>query len=415
MKKKKLLFIAVPSILVVAFLILILAGVFRSGDPPSDLAKYDRPRIMTAGPLHEPANLSEFLNSDKAAAEVLLSSENLRNQLMNAKSLAEIADSRLAMANLRSLRNDTAAWMESLARDAKLAADARPSGSDYVMAAAQVSTVSEQLASISDKLDLFLAPSVSASGPVSPQVELKGTWAQPDDVLLLWTPHDEWIPDNGYRLFRVVNGQSALIAENLGALNGLSARVAKTAAYADMIGEAFGMAALTPAKMDVVGVKSPAEFAELVYSGGVANGDRARVSGEKDFVWIRDRMLTIPGTTLEKLPAIDALQRQTLQVGLPLEQTAYSLSDTRLAGMSALSLKQAPIVRGYDKIAGLPDGVSRLAQVNEIMEARNAILAKSFTDSDFARDAGLGFHDSLAPLKLPKGTVVTYRLETSDG
>ena len=45
---------------------------------------------------------------------------------------------------------------------------------------------------------------------------LKGTWTTPDRIILRWNPLKEWIPRQGYNLFRKVNGNTQLIAQGLG-------------------------------------------------------------------------------------------------------------------------------------------------------------------------------------------------------
>ena len=135
-----------------------------------------------------------------------------------------------------------------------------------------------------------------------------------------------------------------------------------------------------------------------------------RVSGQLDFDYLNQQLLTVPGTLIERLPATDALKANTLQVGRITRLESYAFSSDKIFNMAAMSVVPLGFRRPYEDLAA-----SKAALVNEILESRQGILAKAFTDLDFAETAGLGWVDDLADLKLAAGTNITYRLEASDG
>lgn len=408
MKKKQILLIGIPAVVIIALLVMLLSGVFRGNPSASDSVRYERPFIKTSQAVQAPASLSELLNVARPSLAYLLADEKLSSQLLGAESLTEIVDSRLSLHNLRQLRDDAAQLIKEQAAQASLSGSPATASSSYVQPVAAANA--GNLAAIKGKIDQLLTPAITGSGQPAPQIDLKGVWTAENAALLRWTPHDTWIPEQGYRLWRTVNGQTVEIASQLGTEAFRAANLDKNAEYAGMFNETFATATLTSEKLALIGIQTLAEFAELAYSGGTPNALRERVSGELDFGFVKNSLLTVPGSLQEKLPATDASQAMTLQVGSLQMAESYAFSSTKLFNLSALTVKPLLLARPLDNLAA-----AKAALVNEILESRQGILAKAYTSLAFAEDAGFAYKDQLAGLNLPNNTTVSYRLEAGDG
>jgi len=405
-KQRKLLMIGVPAVLILALVIMALAGVFAGPKGQAEIT-FERPFLKTSQVNKTPQTLAELLNTTQPSLDFLLQESRLRDELLTAGQLTEVVNSRLSLSGLRTLREDAGKLMAEREEQAALWAESAGTGSPYIQLAA---ASSDNLPVLKTQMDQLLAKETAAISLLEPQLDLRGVWTRDQKALLRWMPQGTWIPDQGYSLYRVINGQSELIASQIGTAEFRLDNLKPGVEYADLLTETFGTATLDSSKLSLLGLADPAAFQKLAYSGGTPNKQRARVSGQIDFEYLSTRLLTVPGTLIEKLPATDAAQQLTLQIGKLKNPVSYAFSSDKILNMAAMTVIPLPIVRPYEKLAA-----SQSALMTEILESRQGILAKAFTDLAFAEDAGLGWVDDLASLNLAEGTVITYRLEASDG
>ncbi|HAL74504.1 MAG TPA: hypothetical protein DCM45_05350 [Clostridiales bacterium] len=405
-KQRKLLFIGVPAVLILALVIMALAGVFAGLRDQSTIT-FERPFIKTSHTDKTPQTLAELLNTAQPSLDVLLQENRLQKELLAANQLTDAVNSRLSLYGLRTLRDEAIKLIADREVQADLWSDPTGTGSSYIQLAA---ASADNLPGLTTRMDQLLAKETPAIGLLEPQLDLRGVWSRDEKALLRWMPQGTWIPDQGYSLYRIINGQSELIASQIGTAEFRLDNLKPGAEYADLLTETFGLATLDSSKLNQLGLADTIAFQKLAYSGGTLNRQRARVSGQIDFDYLSTQLLTVPGTLLEKLPATDAAQQVTLQIGKLQNPVSYAFSSDKILNMAAMTVIPLPVVRPYEKLAA-----SQSALMTEILESRQGILAKAFTDLAFAEDAGLGWVDDLASLNLAEGTVITYRLEAGDG
>ena len=94
------LLVAVPALMLVTLVVLWACGVFRPGFP-SFLP--NREYILAETDPEEPKTLEELLHCDDPRIDTLLKNPSIAEELLAVKDVTDIADSRLALNNLRSL------------------------------------------------------------------------------------------------------------------------------------------------------------------------------------------------------------------------------------------------------------------------------------------------------------------------
>ncbi len=110
---------------------------------------------------------------------------------------------------------------------------------------------------------LLKAADRSAVTAIPANMNMKCVWQAPAEGLVHLVPSGAWLPEQGYKLFRIVNGASTLIAEQLAApQDGLNGNL--NIAGADWIKELYAQAALTPTKLTALGMDAE-QFNALAY------------------------------------------------------------------------------------------------------------------------------------------------------
>lgn len=270
------LLVTVPALLIVTAVLLWGCGVFE------ERFSYlpDRAYLLAETDPQEPQTLEELLQSDAPSVDTLLRNPSIAEELLSAQTLTDIVDSRLALNNLRSLDEQLSGWLEqgsepagavSGQNGADNAPDAStpmalPGGSANAAAvqtggalAVSPQVLSEQTALVSKLKDTtwrLLAPKEYGELVAFPAtMNMKGIWQSPNEVLVHMVPSGDWLPEQGYQLYRVVNGQKELIAEQLASPTlGLAGAIEVDGATSvdengkeiNMIQELYHQAQLTP-------------------------------------------------------------------------------------------------------------------------------------------------------------------------
>jgi hypothetical protein len=332
--------------------------------------------------------------------------------LLSAQTLTDIVDSRLALNNLRSLDEQLSGWLEqgsepagavSGQNGADNAPDAStpmalPGGSANAAAvqtggalAVSPQVLSEQTALVSKLKDTtwrLLAPKEYGELVAFPAtMNMKGVWQSPNEVLVHMVPSGDWLPEQGYQLYRVVNGQKELIAEQLASPTlGLAGAIEVDGATSvdengkeiNMIQELYHQAQLTPEKLTMLGM-SAEEFRALAYRTDTLSS-KPRVSGELDFLEMQKALITIPANFEQRIPETDILLGQTIHV-LGRQENGQLTS-----GAVASSLWKKYTVQP----AELPQASIRLGAKKswswrkKLLGARQQLATLSFVDDEFA-------------------------------
>jgi hypothetical protein len=253
-------------------------GVFRAKEVEETFTYLPNRTYRVAGPdPPEPETLGELLHADEPDVDILLRHPEIAQELLQAEVLTDIVDSRLALNNLRSLDRQLSERLgeapdsldmidlAELRAHAGIGLDAVASewDSTYRLLAttyspglssgyfpglvpAKAQEQQESLATAKSATSRLLkAADRNAITAIPANMNMKCVWQAPAEGLVHMVPSGAWLPELGYKLFRIVNGSSTLIDEQLAApqdgLNG-SLGLADDA----WIKELYAQAALTP-------------------------------------------------------------------------------------------------------------------------------------------------------------------------
>ena len=494
--------VTVPAVALITLGILFLCGVFNRSGNWSYLP--NRAYILAPVEEAEPQTLYELLHSNSPSVDTLLRNPSIADEIINAESLIDIIDGRFALNNLRELDrqinerlmespedvylldlptdDETMAGLPSGATSQTIpvdtlsapgdglsasgdqisaSADWLPASADttlianasqanrFTAASAKVGQ-SEQLLKVSDAMERLLVP--TSFGDVielSPAISIKGVW-QNGEVLLHMTPSADWLPDDGYELYRTVNGESQLVESGIAATAKiLSGDTTITIPYTDEDGkrqeasvkEVFESAALTSQKLSTLGM-TVKQFNQSYYVTDKL-GAKPRVTGANDFRIMRDMQITIPGMIEQKVPDIDFLVDSPIYVMDKQPNSLYSVSELQFSVYNKFSVKQTNILARSELMLSPSAGQSTTGQsttgqsmsgqsttgqsavsdtertkrelVREVLDARRQITTLSYAEKDFAEEAKFLIHDDLKALGLPDGTVITYTAQSPDG
>lgn len=379
----------------------------------------------------EPQTLAELLHSREPEVDALLRNPSIAKELLDAQVLTDIVDSRLALNNLRSLDREITVCIEELRASEQAAGvvalpDGRETGATRLLlrpgeAPAMPLSLPGVLAQQADALThlkaatekLLTPPAYDDLVVLAPTMNMKGVWQSPDEALIHMTPSADWLPEQGYKLYRVVNGESVLIAEQLAApANGLAGSLEVD--DADLIRELYAQAALTPEKLAQLGMSGEGEFRAVAYRAGTS-ARRPRVGGETDFVEMRKALITIPGAIGQKIPETDLLLSQPIYVLGRQENGAFCAAALRSWVFEKFSVIQDESAAGIDALKTLSGGEVKYDLARQILTARQQLITLSFVDDEYAQAAGFLIRDDLAGLDLADGAQIVYLVESPDG
>jgi PKD repeat protein len=433
------LLVTVPALLIVTAVLLWGCGVFE------ERFSYlpDRAYLLAETDPQEPQTLEELLQSDAPSVDTLLRNPSIAEELLSAQTLTDIVDSRLALNNLRSLDEQLSGWLEqgsepagavSGQNGADNAPDAStpmalPGGSANAAAvqtggalAVSPQVLSEQTALVSKLKDTtwrLLAPKEYGELVAFPAtMNMKGVWQSPNEVLVHMVPSGDWLPEQGYQLYRVVNGQKELIAEQLASPTlGLAGAIEVDGATSvdengkeiNMIQELYHQAQLTPEKLTMLGM-SAEEFRALAYRTDTLSS-KPRVSGELDFQEMQKALITIPANFEQRIPETDILLGQTIHVLGRQENGQLTSGAVASSLWKKFTVQPAELPTGIDSLGS----EEKLELAEKLLGARQQLATLSFVDDEFAEAAGFLIRDNIEELSLPDGTEITYIIESSNG
>jgi hypothetical protein len=148
--------------------------------------------------------LKRYLVSRNISCKTLLRDEALKERIMNAASIEELVSTKLELEALKRLMDEA---------DALLDKESPPIGAGMGLGVDM-----SELSAFALKLNELFKANLTIYQP-EPDSAMKGTWTPENKILLKWTPVDGWIPEEGYDLFRVINGNAELVSPGLGSLD----------------------------------------------------------------------------------------------------------------------------------------------------------------------------------------------------
>jgi len=423
--------------------ILWASGIFSSAPDFSDLP--DREYVLAPAEEPDPQTLEELLHSDLPSVDTLLKNPKIAGELMQAEKLIDIVDSRLALNNLRSLHQQLTERLEEEAPQVIDISDATivrgmltsaqtstaqsteqsneaaqssgngSSGTSYagntplVVSIQFAENYRKELEVLKSATEALLAPPSTGDLVKFPAaMNMKGVWQSPDEVLIHIVPSGDWLPGEGCKLYRVINGQKELIAERIASsVPGLSGELKVD--KAKMIQQLYIQAELTPDKLSELGM-SAEEFRDVAYRT-YSLVPKPRIDGELDFLKMKEALITIPAGIEQRIPETDLMSSQPITIYGKL-LNGYSAAAARSSVWKKFSVTQAELPTGIDDLKLLPDGNSKYSLAEKILAARQQLSTLAFVDDEFAKAAGFLISDDLSGLDLPDGAEISYIVET---
>ncbi|NTV89005.1 MAG: hypothetical protein HGA22_01365, partial [Clostridiales bacterium] len=361
----------------------------------------DRPYVIEKETEPEKLTLQEFLTSDKTTIKAFTLSNEIENTLMSAATLTDVIHSRSETQGLKSFQAEVKALIASY-------------GQQKVLELSGKSVSIEELKKIDAKITQLFAsrPGVVSvySGPI------KGTWTTPDKVILRWTPENEWIPDGGYDVFRTISGKSEKIAAGLGGEKTISLLASGGKDYAGVIKTVYDNAKLDSSEISMLGYASVEDFNKKVYSKGIVNSTKTRITGDLDYKLQLDERISIPGSMKERMPASDSYSASAFHLAKDIDALPSLIKAGSAVGTSSLNSGVSAINSGSGSVSIAQDELTtegrltkklelpevkaasvdaKALKISEVLDARNNIMTKALMDPEFASDSGLGCEDDL--------------------
>lgn len=308
------------SILIITLAVLLLATgiilpfLIKKKDKPEPI-DVKRSYILADPNKPDPKTLDELLHCEKPDIDTMLKTPAIIEELKAVEALTDIVDSRMAISNLREIDRQLTERLESLsgAEDDTLyylgedESGENPSQMRDIINE-QKKTVSE-LKAVTGRL---LTPKEYDSLLSLPlNVNMKGVWEEDGDVYIHMTPSGDWIPEEGFKLYRTVNGNKQLLAENIASYDAVYKSSLKIMDK-EIAVKLNDDSKLTADKLAILGLDAEA-FRNLAYRTDSLT-QKSRVSGKLDFEEMYKALITIPGTIEQKIPETDIITNNPIYI-----------------------------------------------------------------------------------------------------
>lgn len=262
----------------------------------------------------------------------------------------------------------------------------------------------EKLTQLKIKLDSLFSPAAAAENGNLADA-FKGIWTTPDRIVLRWTPVDGWVPEKGYKLFRVMKGQTKMLADGLGSAEQIDQLAGINAEFSEYIKPLFQAASLDAAKKQILGVKTEKEFHNLAYKNSKSFANYVRITGELDFALYKEQLFSVSENIASKIPQSDTIQNFDVHFARDLQVPVQSINQLNTAPAQVQKIMQAQ----------QPALTEAQATISNILDARKSILTKVFVDDQFADETGFGYEDDLTGKGLTLKEKVQYILVPVEG
>lgn len=458
---------------VVVIIGLVFSGILDFGGLNLDQSGFDylpdREYVLGTKEEEEPQTLQELLYSSSPDIEDFLQNPDIAAELLAAESLTDIVDSRYALNNLREIgsqlekrtaesnlpmgdlvslhsvpiqppvREKTPGPEDALkafmpepapveeraplpqsegAKRLAQAADSidfnRPAGADEARKSyeAQQDLYSRLDAKVSH---LMRKAEYGDWELMHSSINMKVVWQNPGESLIHMIPEADWLPEEGYRVYRQIGEEKELIKEQLAAAQTVFSPDFKHP-QAEDIREAYQAAEYTEEDREALGMDE-ANFQNTVYRTRSTLEPLVYVKGEGDFLRMKQEQITIPDGVEEKMPQEDRQLRSPVQIMNFPENGRYEAGEIRSRVWEKYSVRQSELPNGLQSLED-PDAEEEGAPYTAAattVEARQQISTLALVDEKFAQEAGFLIRDDLSGKQLSKGEEIVYTIEAPGG
>lgn len=246
-------------------------------------------------------------------------------------------------------------------------------------------------------------------------INMKVTWQNPGGFLIHMIPEADWLPEEGYRVYRQIGDEKELIKERMASSQTV---FSSTFEYSnvDDVREAYRMAEYTEEDREVLGMDE-ADFQDTVYQTRPMLNPIVTVKGETDFLNMKKEQITIPDGLEEKIPQDDRQLSSVVQIMNDHEKGRYESGEVKSGIWKKYSVRQSELPNGMQGLEDpdAEDGGEQYAAAATTIEARQQISTLALVDDKFAEEAGFLIRDDLSGKQLLKGDKIIYSIEAPSG
>ncbi len=428
----------------------------------------DREYVLGAIEDERPQTLNDLLYSQSPDIEDFLRSPDIADELLAAESLTDIVDSRYSLNNLREIgrqleerteeedlgmgdlvtvrstpieapvrekppgpedelrqfmpppapveqrdplpRSEGARRLDEAAESIDLS---RPAEASQVLDA--YAGQQDILGELHQKVDYLLDDVEYGDWERMPSsINMKGIWQNPGEALIHMIPEADWLPEEGYSIYRQIGNERELIAQQQAAATTVMTDDFNHPDAGDI--QNVYEAAEYNADSEAATGMDEESFNDTVYQTRPSLRPLEHMGGERDFLLMRQMQVTIPDGLEQKIPESDrALNSPVQLMNLP-ENGRYEAGAIRSQVWERFSVQQSSLPSGIQTIAGTggEENASYKAAA-KTLGARQQISTLAFVDDEFAEEAGFLIRDNIAEKKLPAGEPITYIIEAPGG
>lgn len=391
----------------------------------------------------EPQTLEDLLHSKLPSAESLLINPQLAKELLEAESINEIVDSNWSLSSLRDLNDqldelakDYQALLEDQGLNEEEVEEISQSGAEayqlpssdpkedspevkavlskYEKGNPNIKQASldklvktyEDIARLKNKTSSFLRPtSYDDLTVLTPEIEIKAIW-EDGQVQLHIFPTGEWLPEDGFKLYRTNGNERVLLKEGIASPRNVLESDFKME-NSDLIKELYKVATISQEDLTSFGL-SQEEFRKAAYVAD-PEAQKKLISGEFDFDKYKETQITIASNPGYKVPDSD-YDGQALLV-----QNRKENSHLTAGGRKSLLWRKILIEDSLGEslhpLALRLGSKGSLERALEALNAREQIASLCAVDDEFAELAGFLFKDDLEGLSFKEGDSINYLVE----
>jgi len=335
-----------------------------------------------------PSNADEFLESDEEGAGALLEEPAIGDDILDADTLGDIVDGPGDAARLEGLIDDIDELIDELT-------DGEGSSSDE-----DTQQDVDRLEEIRDKIEDLFADAEPTPEQLEPTTELKGTWSEPNKVLLRWIPQIEWVPEDGYYLYRIIDGNAVLLDSELGTEDKVMEFAGLNLDFSPYIAQVYSDSILDAGKLSTIGVASAQEFNNMVFGEVILNANMLKISGEDAFEEQKTDQFIRPSSIIDKVPQEDILTNTPIQL----------VTQINVPIMSVFELQNPSEGEPGPQLPITPQLTPKEETIQLVLDSRNSMLTLANTDSEFAEAVGFGYEDDFGSESYETNTKIEYVL-----
>jgi len=355
--------------------------------PPEQGERVD-PWIASEDINKPPSNVEEFLDSDDADAGDLLDDPAIAEEILGADNLGDLVDSPGDAERLEELVEEIEELIEEMTDDEGNAPDQ------------ETQDAVDALEDIQEAIEELFADAEPTPEQLEATTELKGTWTDPNKVILRWTPQIEWLPEDGYYLYRIINGEASIVDQDLGMAYKIQELAGLSYDFSPYIVDVFQDSVLDSGKLSNIGVTSVQQFNDLVFSSVILNDSMLKISGADEFEQQKTDNFLRPSTIIDKVPVSDVYTNTSIHLATQINAPVMSIMEVQGPGTETpgSTLPVTPALTLAEETISL------------VLDARNSMLTLANTDSEFASAVGFGYEDDFGNDSYASNTVIEYVL-----